>query len=204
MIRLLLRGLMLGLAIAAPVGPIGLLCIQRTLSLGMPAGFAAGLGAATADGLYGLAAVLGLAGLAAAAPGTLSALRLVGAAVLVWLAWTTLSRAPATRAAAPAGAGSLVSGYAATLLLTLANPATIFSFIAIFAGLGIEGGSTGAAALVLGVFLGSAGWWLVLSSSVGLIRRRVPESAILWINRLSALLLLGFAAVAAAPLLHAL
>lgn len=213
---ILLKGLAIGLSIAAPVGPIGLLCIRRTLAEGPAHGFASGLGAASADAVYGAVAGFGVALVTDALVGSQTALRLVGGLMLLWLGWSTLRARPADRPAAARAASGLAGAYASTFLLTLANPATILSFAAVFGGLGLSPGPYGTAAagigagggstavatvLVLGVFVGSALWWLALSASVGAFRRRVTPAAMLWINRASGAVLGGFGIAALASLL---
>jgi len=194
----LLKGLVIGLSIAAPVGPIGLLCIRRTLAEGPAMGLATGLGAATADALYGAVAGFGLAAVSQALLGWQDALRLVGGAVLLWLGWATVRARPAERAAEATGRG-LAGAYASTFVLTLANPATILSFLAVFSALGLaEGGGSmdEALALVLGVFAGSGLWWLMLSAGVGTVRRRVTPAVMAWINRVSGAVLIAFGLLA--------
>ncbi|HEY0838342.1 MAG TPA: LysE family transporter [Azospirillum sp.] len=194
----LLKGLVIGVSIAAPVGPIGLLCIRRTLAEGTAVGLATGLGAATADALYGAVAGFGLAAVSQALLGWQDALRLVGGAVLLWLGWATVRARPAERVAAATGRG-LAGAYASTFVLTLANPATILSFLAVFGALGLAGGGgrmDEALALVLGVFVGSALWWLMLSAGVGTVRRRVTPIVMVWINRVSGAVLMGFGLLA--------
>jgi threonine/homoserine/homoserine lactone efflux protein len=196
MLDLWLRGFAIGLAIAAPVGPIGVLCMRRTLLSGSLAGFVTGLGAAAADATYGALGAFGTA-LAAALVGQQAWIATVGGLFLIWLGVAAMRRPPAELEAAAAPRASHLAGYfGTTFLLTLANPATILSFAAIFAGLGLGAGETPAAAaglrLVGGVFLGSAAWWLFLSGIVGLVRHRLGRGALLWINRLSGLVLLGF------------
>ncbi|AWJ85048.1 lysine transporter LysE [Azospirillum sp. TSH58] len=201
----LLKGLIIGFSIAAPVGPIGLLCIRRTLADGPAHGFASGLGAASADAVYGAIAGFGVALVTDALLGAQVALKLVGGLMLLWLGWSTLRARPAERAAEARGGGGLAGAYASTFALTLANPATILSFAAVFGGLGVsagDGSSTGVAALlVAGVFTGSAMWWLGLSASVGAFRRRVTPAAMLWINRVSGAVLGVFGIAALASLL---
>ncbi len=184
---------------AAPVGPMALLCLQRCVARGLGAGLATGLGIALADAAYGAVAATGL-GAAAIVAVTGVWLRLAGGAVLLWIAWRAWRRPLATDpVGAPAGrlAGDTVSA----LLLTLANPTTILSFAAAFAGLGLlmgERASLGEAAwLVAGVFAGSAGWWLALSGVVALTRRRLGLAAMRLINRTAALALAGLGAYAA-------
>ena len=177
-----LRGLAVGFAIAAPVGPIGLLCIRRTLVGGWRFGIATGMGAATADMVYGLVAAVGLTAVTEALVSARQPLRFAGGAALIWLGLTFL-RAEAPRERAGAASRGLGAAYATTFLLTLANPATILSFAAVMAGLGAMSANGETAALVAGVFVGSALWWLALSTGVSLARRRLPEPVLIWINR---------------------
>ena len=196
---MLLRGLVIGFSIAAPVGPIGVLCIRRTLADGRAVGFAAGLGAATADALYGAVAGFGLTVVSTALVGRQGWLRLIGGAFLCWLGARTFLARPAEAAAQAAGGAGLLGAYASTLVLTLTNPMTILSFAAVFAGLGLgaAGGGYGAAAvLVLGVFAGSALWWLALSGAVGLLRHRVTPRGLRWVNRASGTIIAGFGLLA--------
>ncbi|MBP2312519.1 LysE family translocator [Azospirillum soli] len=201
----LLKGLIIGLSIAAPVGPIGLLCIRRTLAEGPAHGFASGLGAATADAVYGAIAGFGVALVTDALMGGQVALKLFGGLMLLYFGWTTLRARPAERPAEAKGGAGLAGAYASTFLLTLANPATILSFAAVFGGLGVASGAndstTVAAVLVAGVFVGSAMWWFALSASVGAFRQRVTPAAMLWINRASGAVLGGFGVAALASLL---
>lgn len=203
--ELLLRGLALGFAIAAPVGPIGVLCIRRTLADGRLIGFVSGLGAATADAFYGAVAAFGLTVVADLLAGQRIWVRLFGGVFLCVLGLRTLLRRPVARPTrTTTGVRRGIAGaYGSTLALTLTNPATILSFAAIFAGLGLAGsaGRAAAALLVVGVFLGSALWWLILSGGVGLLRARFDARAMRAVNIGSGLMLLGFAALALASLI---
>ncbi|MGH2340549.1 LysE family transporter [Segnochrobactraceae bacterium EtOH-i3] len=169
------RSLLLGLAIAAPLGPIGALCISRTLELGFRAGVAGGLGTAVADALYAALAAFGFAAFSAALALVDLPLRIGGGLFLLWLGWTGLKARPLPTAAT-IGARGLVGTLSATFLLTLTNPLTILSFAAIFAGLGLAGtaGRAGALTVVAGVFAGSMLWWVLLSGGVALARHRLP------------------------------
>ena len=188
----LARGAAMGFCIAAPVGPIGLLCIRRTLAEGRAAGFVSGLGAATADALYGCVAGLGLTAISGLLVGLQGWLKLGGGIFLVYLGWRTTKMATASEQPAATG-GRLRQAYLATILLTLANPMTILSFAAVLAGLGAAGGGrSGALALVAGVFLGSAAWWLLLSLAAGAFRERLGRPALAWVNRASGAALAGF------------
>jgi threonine/homoserine/homoserine lactone efflux protein len=198
-ISFLLRGLVIGLTIAAPVGPIGVLCIRRTLAEGRTVGFVSGLGAATADSFYGAIAGFGLTVVSGFLVDQQTWLRLIGGAFLCALGVRVFRARPAEDAASARKDSGLPGAYLSTLALTLTNPATILAFAAIFAGLGI-GGAGGdrraALALVAGVFAGSATWWLILSGGVSLLRMRLTPARLRWINRLSGVVLAGFGTAA--------
>lgn len=185
----------IGLLIAAPVGPIGLLCIQRTLSRGARIGVASGLGAASADAMYGAVGAAGLTAVIQLFTALAQPLAISGALFLAWMG-IRLVQTPATGGPARASTGdSLFAAFGSTLLLTLANPMTILSFIAVFATLGgrQELTSGAMATMVIGVFFGSALWWLVLTGSVTLVRHKLKQSTLTLIGRAAGLLLLGFA-----------
>jgi threonine/homoserine/homoserine lactone efflux protein len=192
-----LKGLIIGFSIAAPVGPIGVLCIRRTLAEGRAHGLVSGLGAATADGFYGTIAALGLTLVSSFLAEQANWLRLIGGAYLCYLGIKTFRSRPAERAAEAKGRG-LLGAYTSTLFLTLTNPLTIFAFAAIFAGVGAEaaaGNTLGALNVVLGVFLGSAAWWLILVTLTSLFRSRLTTGGLVWVNRVSGIIILGFGAV---------
>lgn len=190
----LFRGILIGFSIAAPVGPIGVLCIRRTLANGRAAGLVSGLGAATADALYGCVAGFGLTLISNFLVQQQWWWGLIGGLFLCYLGVKTLLSKPAEQAASAKGTG-LLGTYASTFFLTVTNPMTILAFAAIFAGLGLANtsGSYGSAAiLVLGVFLGSALWWLLLSGGVSLLRERFTTTGLHWVNRVSGVIILGF------------
>ena len=196
-----LRGLLIGFSIAAPVGPIGVLCIRRTLADGRMAGLASGLGAATADAFYGSLAGFGLTLVANFLVSQQTWLRLVGGIFLLYLGVKTALSQPASDSAPVTNTHSrgLWGAYLSTLLLTLTNPLTILSFAAIFAGLGLAdtgGNSLSAVLLVLGVFCGSASWWLLLSGGVGLLRGRLTPRILQWVNRLAGAVIVVFGILA--------
>jgi threonine/homoserine/homoserine lactone efflux protein len=190
--ELFLQGLVLGFSIAAPVGPIGVLCIRRTLADGRAAGFVSGLGAASADAIYGSVAAFGLTIISSVLVEQRIWLGLLGGAFLCYLGVRTLLAAPARDAVLAQGQGVL-GAYASTFFLTLTNPMTILSFAAMFAGF-VRGSSdfVTSAILVLGVFIGSAAWWLMLSGGVGLLRARFDLNAMRWVNRFSGIIILMF------------
>jgi predicted secreted hydrolase/threonine/homoserine/homoserine lactone efflux protein len=202
MIDILLKGIAIGFSIAAPVGPIGVLCIRRTLSEGRTSGFVSGLGAATADAVYGCIAGFGLTFVSSFLIDQQIWIRLIGGLFLCYLGIRTFLAVPASEMA-PASSSGLIGAYGSTLVLTLTNPLTILSFAAIFAGLGIAdtGGDYGAAAaLVLGVFVGSGLWWLLLSSIASVLRSQFNTRALLWINRVSGFIILVFGLIALSSL----
>lgn len=197
------QGLLFGLALAMPVGAIGVLCIRRSLEHGFATGFATGLGAAVADGAYGAVAAFGLTAVSAFLLAWQDLLALVGGAALIWIgvqSWR--SRPGASKAAAPVGPRPLLA-FAQTVGLTLANPQTILTFLALFAGLGVvlgdDAGWSPAVMLVVGVFIGSAAWWLVLAGTVaGVLRRRIGPETVGVINRGAGVLVIGFGLLAIA------
>lgn len=190
---LFFKGLVLGFSIAAPVGPIGVLCIRRTLAGGPLRGFVTGLGTATADALYGLVAALGFTAAAAVLVDHQAFLRLAGGLFLCYLGWVAF-RTPPVLHAPPSHSGTLLGDYATAFVLTLTNPLTILSFAAVFAGAGVGGGqgSHGAALAVLGVFAGSLLWWLILSGATGFLRAELGPSRLVWVNRLSGIIIAVF------------
>ncbi len=192
--------MILGFSIAAPVGPIGVLCIRRTLAEGRLTGFLSGLGAATADATYGAVAAFGLTAVSNLLTHQQTPLRIVGGAFLAYLGVRTILAHPASQAAKTRERRRLLGSYLSTVGLTLTNPTTIFSFVAIFAGLGWAGtrqaGYGSAALLVLGVFCGSAFWWLILSTGVSLVRSRFNSRVMQWVNWISGSVILAFGAAA--------
>ncbi len=196
---LLARGLVLGFTIAAAVGPISLLCIRRTLAEGRVVGLVSGLGVATADATYGAIAAFGLTAITDLLVDWRRALGIIGGLFLLWLAWRTFRAVPGEAATTSARRGGLFGAYLSTLGLTLTNPMTILSFAALFVGLGIDGGdAAGAASLTIGVFLGSAAWWVVLVTGVGALRSRLTRIWLRRINVASGLLIGAFALVSLA------
>jgi threonine/homoserine/homoserine lactone efflux protein len=194
-LAIFLRGLIIGLSIAAPVGPIGVLCIRRTLSDGRAIGFASGLGAATADAVYGAVAAFGLSLVTNTLVEQRVWLQAGGGVFLCYLGVRTWIAVPRAGSGAPADGRGLAAAWASTFALTLTNPTTIISFAAIFAGLGLVrsvGGYGPASVMVLGVFLGSALWWLILSVGVGLFRSSLTPHRLRWVNRGSGAIIAAF------------
>jgi threonine/homoserine/homoserine lactone efflux protein len=189
-----LQSLWIGLSIAAPVGPIGLLVIQRTLRHGRAVGLATGFGAAVADAVYGAVGAFGVSALVGALQAARWPLALVGGAFLFWLAWRTWHAAGPPSGPHASARPALWSSFAGTFGLTLSNPATVLSFIAIFGAMSAGGAPAAPWVMVAGVLLGSALWWLSLCGAVGALRERFDERAQRWVGRASALMLAAFAA----------
>jgi len=193
-VRFLLKGLIIGFSIAAPVGPIGVLCIRRTLTEGRSVGLISGLGAATADAIYGSIAGFGLTFISSILVSQQRWFRLVGGLFLCYLGIKALLAAPGEQATRIGGKGFL-GAYTTTFFLTLTNPMTILSFAGIFAGLGLAGSAgnhAAASVLVSGVFIGSALWWFALSGGISLFQARFNLHGLRWVNRMSGVIILGF------------
>lgn len=169
------QSLLIGLSIAAPVGQIGLLAIQRTLDHGRAAGLATGLGAAFADAVYGAIGAFGVSGLIAWLLSLRIWLGLFGGGFLLWLAWRIATKSTVRRAAGQPPTGTLVRYVSGTFALTLSNPTTILSFMAVFGALAGRAPSTSPWVMVMGVLTGSALWWLILSTGVSWLRDRFDE-----------------------------
>lgn len=196
MIEVLAKGMAVGLAVAAPVGPIGLLCMRRTWSDGRIAGFATGLGAAAADAVYGLLVAAGFA-----VTGLLvehaRAISFFGGLLIVWLGVQSIRAfraGGATRAAAAGDFRGVLSAFGTTFLLTLSNPMTILSFVALVAGLGpsLTESAKAPYVLVVGVFAGSALWWLILVHLATFAQARMTPATMRWVDLASGGLLLAW------------
>lgn len=189
-----LQGMILGFAIAAPVGPIGLLCIRRTLAHGLKIGFLSGLGAAAADGVYSFVAAFGVTAVSGFLLEHRLWLQTAGSIFLFYLGVTTFRSRPPEQTVTIKREG-FRSAWLSTFLLTLTNPMTLMAFAAIFAGMGIGAASDyrQASIIVCGVFIGSMLWWFILSNVVNQLRGRFDTKRLIWINRLSGtiIMLLG-------------
>lgn len=197
---LLLNGVVIGIVVAAPIGPVNLICIRRTLAYGRTNGFLSGLGAAAGDGLFALVAAFGLTALSSLIIAVGPWVQAAGGVFLIGLGIHTFFHDPRTDADVDLKSrGKLLSAVAATFVLTITNPATMLAFIAIFGGVGglvTENPSMMTAAmLVLAVFTGSTLWWLAVTMTVGLLRHRMTDRMLVVINRVSGILIIGFGLV---------
>lgn len=195
MMSLFLKGLIIGFAIAAPVGPIGILCIQRSLHDGFKIGLMTGLGAALADGTYGLIAGFGLTSLSSLLVTHQFWIRIIGGLFLLYLGTKLFFTKPREKSAGNSDKSSW-HALGTTYLLTLTNPATILSFVAIFAGLGLgtmNPNHVDAVIMVSGITIGSAIWWFILSSGVAFfLHHRLSSTMMQGINRLSGIIIFAF------------
>jgi threonine/homoserine/homoserine lactone efflux protein len=204
MMEFFFKGVMLGFAIAAPVGPIGVLCIRRTLHYGRWSGLFSGLGAAFADVVYGLIAFLGLNLLSDFLLSWQYWLRIGGGIFLIFWGVKIFLSKPQEKTNSVTH-GTYVKDFISTFLLTLSNPLTIFAFLAIFAGLGVVKNVTNHGGwLILGIFLGSCLWWMILCEGVAFIRKRVNQNFMKWVSRVAGLVIISFgiAAFLSASLSH--
>jgi threonine/homoserine/homoserine lactone efflux protein len=195
---LLARMFVIGIAVAAPVGAMGVLCIQRTLSHGWRAGATTGAGIATADALYAALAAFGLTVFSQLLVSAQIPLRIGGGLVLVWLGWRAFSAKPAHEAARAEGSWQALSLYSSAFALTLTNPMTIMAFAAVFAsaGLMVQTTAFSAGVATMGVALGSLTWWLALSTGVALMRHAVSDRTMGLVNRISGAVVVAFGLLA--------
>jgi threonine/homoserine/homoserine lactone efflux protein len=192
-LHLFASSLLIGLSIAVPVGPIGLLVIQRSLDQGPRAGLAAGMGAAAADAVYGAIGAYGVHWLTQSLVSLRVPLTLCGTGFLLWTAWQLMHAPAGTKAAAAAPSQGVLHSFLGTWALTLSNPATILSFVALFGALAGRSAVSSPGMMVAGVLAGSALWWLLLSALVGRLRGRFDPRWQRATHRVSAAMLTGFA-----------
>jgi len=200
-----LKGAALGFSIAAPVGPIGILCIRRTLQFGRWSGLFSGLGATFADLLYGVIAAFGLTFISDFILAEKFWIRLLGGVFLLFLGMKTFFAKPIDLAHAKVNHKTLISDFFSTFLLTLSNPLTIFAFVAVFAALGLVHTShkyTDALWLIFGIFVGSTVWWLLISEGITFFRKKLNRGIMPWINRFAGMLIIAFGLAVWLSILH--
>jgi threonine/homoserine/homoserine lactone efflux protein len=194
LVMFFLKGIGVGLVIAVPVGPVGVLCVRRTIFEGRLFGFMSGLGAASADTVFGIIAGFGLTVISDWLLGWQDWLRAAGGLFLLWIGLAALRRRAVATAKPARSANNLAGAYFTTFALTISNPVTIIAFLGVFAALGFSGHEATlgrAAMLVLGVLAGSLLWWAGLSLGTGLFRKRFTERHLIWLNRASGAILTG-------------
>ena len=201
-LTIFLKGIIIGFSMAVPVGPIGIMCIRKTLTDGRLRGLMIGLGAATADLLYGCIAAFGLTVISNVIATERTWIRLVGGSFLLFLGVRTF-RAHPVDPKVPVNSSGMLRSYLYTVFLTLTNPTTIFALIAVFAalGLGDELNIVSASTLVIGVFMGSGLWFLFLSSGVIFFRKKLDIVGLRWVNRIAGVLIIISGVIAIVSLL---
>ena len=189
-LTIFLKGILIGFVMAVPVGPIGIMCIRKTLTDGRLRGLMIGLGAATADLIYACVAAFGLTVVSNAIATERTWIRLVGGLFLLFLGVRTFRANPADPNV-PVNRSGMLRSYLYSAFLTLTNPTTIFVFIAVFAalGLGNELSIVSASTLVIGVFIGSGLWFLFLGSGVIFFRKKLDIVGLRWVNRIAGVLI---------------
>ncbi len=188
----LVKGIVVGIVIAVPVGPVGILCLRRTIFEGRLSGLVSGLGAATADALFGVVAAFGLTLVSRWLISWEDWLRAGGGFYLLYAGGAALFSKAHDKVTEESDPETLVRGFASAFALTITNPVTILVFLAIFAALGLGGAPAAlirAAFLVLGVWVGSFLWWLALSLGVGMFRRSIEPRHLVWVSRGSGMIL---------------
>jgi threonine/homoserine/homoserine lactone efflux protein len=194
---LILSGMVMGLVAAVPIGPVNLICIRRSFAFGPVNGFVSGLGAALGDGLFAAIMGFGLTWIAQMIEGYAPVIELIGGAMMVWMGFRTFGSSPVSRGVddrADSEGTNLFRAIVSTFALTVTNPVTLLSFGVMFAGLGGLAGGAGsyndAGFVVAGVVGGSAGWWLALTTIIGLFHTRIDEKAMRIINRICGVLVM--------------
>jgi threonine/homoserine/homoserine lactone efflux protein len=196
---LILSGVVMGLIAAVPIGPVNLICIRRTFAFGPLNGFVSGLGAALGDGIFAAIMGFGLTWIAQLIEGYATIIELIGGALMVWMGYKTFTSPPVPRCPDDKpdseGTTNLIRAMISTFALTITNPVTLLSFGVMFAGLGGLAGGAGsyhdAGFVVAGVVGGSAGWWLALTTVIGLFHAKIDERAMRMINRICGVLVMG-------------
>jgi len=200
----LLKGIVVGIVIAVPVGPVGVMCVRRTIFASRLAGLISGVGAATGDAMFGFIAAFGLTFISDLLIGYQQWLRVAGGVYLIWVGGSALLAPPEITPRSPRSAE--IRDFVSTFALTLSNPITILVFLGVFSAIGLSGEEATldrAAILVLGVWLGSLLWWLTVSFGLGRLFRAFEPRYLGWINRGSGtILLVSGAALLAVPLLR--
>lgn len=198
-VSVFVKGLLAGFLIAAPVGPINVMCVRRTIVYGRLVGIVSGIGAATADTFFGAIAAFGLTFLHEFLMREKFWFAIVGAALLVVIGIRLLvAKPPQKKKDEPEDTdpATLLGDFTSTCFLTLTNPVTVLSFLAVFSAFGVQNEDRSLAdswTLLLGVFLGACVWWLLLTTTVGLLRDRFNREGLRWANRIAAVVILGFA-----------
>ncbi len=195
-LTVLITGLIIGFSIAAVVGPIGILCLRRSITQGFSLGLATGIGAALADAMYGAVAAFGLTIVSDSLLHYQLALKIFGSSYLFYLGIRTFITKPTPFTQTSIQKTGLINSVISTFFLTITSPVTILAFITIFTGFGLQKlDFFYACILVLGVFLGSTVWWILLSSLGSFLGRKLELQTLVWVNRISGIIITLFGIV---------
>lgn len=197
MLVIFLKSFLLGVAVAAPLGPVGMMCLTRTLTRGFWFGFSGGVGIALADAFYAVIAATMYAVVAEMLSGVSLSFAIAGGLIVVGIG-IGIMFGKAERRQVQITAGNMAASCASAFGLTLLNPLTVLLFVAVFAGLGLgEDLSFGTAVtLISGVFAGSLAWWFLLAGGVSMVRKRLSDNFALWVTRISGILIIAFGVAA--------
>ena len=206
---LAVEGTVIGFVIAVPVGPAAALCIRRSITIGAVAGYLTGLGAALGDAVFGAVAAFGLSFVEQFVAQNEAWLRGIGGLVLAVMGWTTMRHRPRTVGDPVADdrehrVATHFHFATSSFFITVFNPLTIMAFGAAFAGrnlAGVGANLADAAVLVAAVFFGALGWWAILCTAAVALRQHFTGLGLLWLNRISGAIILGFGLVALVSLL---
>lgn len=197
----LFKGIVVGLMVSIPLGPIGVLIIQKTIQKGRLAGFISGLGAAVADMFYATVAAFGLGMVLNFIETQEFYLQLVGSIFLVYVGLRIFFTNPIKqiRGAKKTGKKGMLGDFISIFFLTASNPIAVFVFVAVFAGASIFGSNPTLRIelfLILGVLIGGALWWYTLSTIINIFRKKFRLKQLFWINKTSGIIIasLGFLA----------
>jgi threonine/homoserine/homoserine lactone efflux protein len=193
--EMIIKGLAAGFMAAVPIGPVGTLCIKRSLTHGRMAGLCTGMGVATADAFYGSIAAFGLAAIADFLLGHKMLMEAVGAVILLYIGIKIFFEKPTPGNGEDSGGTNLIRDYLSGLAITVTNPMTIVLLAAIFAALGVGEAMDylSGSFLVLGVFVGSGIWWVILSNFTAMFQKIFTENRLVWINRITGTVIMLFA-----------
>jgi threonine/homoserine/homoserine lactone efflux protein len=195
-VSLFVQGIIIGLTLAAPVGPLALICIQRTVTEGRLHGIFSGIGVATADSFYAAVTFLGLTVISALIIAQQYLFRFLAGVVLILIGIRVFLSIPSA-ITAKTEHETYLKDYLSMVALAIANPLTLVFFLIILPGYGVVIHGTSflsAAEFVAGVFFGSTVWWVVLCGSIGSVRSRISAENLGRINRVSGLLISCFGA----------
>ena len=199
-IEILIQGILIGILASIPLGPIGVLCVQRTLSRGRRAGFISGLGAATSDAVYASLAGFSLSFIVGFVEDKILYIQIIGVVILVFMGLRIYFTNPAVQLRKQNGVKTkLLQDFLSTFMFTIANPLVVFFFVTLFAAFGVVERSNTLISqifLVVGVFVGAAFWWFLLTSIVNLFRSKINLRRLNLINRIAGATIVILAVVA--------